>query len=114
MTKLVAAALIVSAFVTTAAQETLSGKWEGETRSGTPIVLTVAVKGAELTGTLVRSGETATISEGKVAKNTFTFKATVNNQAEAFSGELTGDEIKIWMDRQGPDRAIMLRRAKSK
>jgi hypothetical protein len=96
------------------AQDTLSGTWEGETRSGSSIVLTLAVKGTVLTGTLVRNGESTALSEGQVAKNTFTFKATLNDQTEAFSGELTGDEIKIWMNRQGPERAIVLRRAKGK
>jgi hypothetical protein len=38
----------------------------------------------------------------------------LNDQPEGFSGELTGDEIKIWMDRQGAASAIVLRRAKGK
>lgn len=96
------------------AQETLSGTWEGETRAGASIVLTLQVKGTVLTGTLVRDGQSATLSEGKVSKNTFTFKATLNDQTEGFSGELTGDEIKIWLDRQGASNAIVLRRAKGK
>jgi hypothetical protein len=45
-------------------------------------------------------------------RNTFTFKATLSGQGEGFSGELTGGEIKIWLDRQGAERAIMLNRAK--
>lgn len=96
------------------AQDTLSGTWEGETRSGASIVLTLAVKGTVLTGTLVRSGQSATLSDGEVSKNRFTFKATLNDQTEGFSGELAGDEIKIWMDRQGASNAIVLRRAKRK
>ena len=94
------------------AQDTLNGTWEGETRSGSSIVLTLAVKGTGLTGTLVRNGQSATLSDGTVSKNRFTFKATVNDQTEGFSGELAGDEIKIWLDRQGESSAIMLRRAK--
>jgi hypothetical protein len=115
MTRCIAVTVAVLTFASVAAaQETLSGTWEGETRSGTSIVLTLVVKGTAVTGTFVRSGQSATISDGKVSKHTFTFKATVNDQAEAFSGELAGDEIKIWMDRQGADRAIVLRRAKRK
>ena len=65
-----------------------------------------------LTGTFTRSEQSAPISEGKVAKNTFTFKSTINDQTVAFSGELAGDDIKIWMDQQGPERAIVLKRVK--
>lgn len=94
------------------AQSGLSGKWEGETRNGTAIVLTLVVKDTVLTGTLARDEETATLAEGKVSKNTFTFKATLGGQVEGFSGELAGAEIKIWLDRQGAERAIMLHRVK--
>jgi hypothetical protein len=96
------------------AQETLSGSWEGETRNGASLVLTLKVEGTSLTGTLVRSRQRATLSDGAASKNTFTFKATLNGQTEAFSGEATGNEIKIWMDRQGASDAIVLRRAKRK
>ncbi len=95
-----------------AAQSGLSGTWEGETRNGTTIVLTLVVKDTALTGTLTRGEETATLAEGKVSKNTFTFKATLGGQVEGFSGELAGAEIKIWLDRQGAERAIMLHRIK--
>ena len=96
------------------AQDKLSGTWEGETRNGASIVLTLEAKETVLTGTLVRNGQSATISEGKVSKNTFTFKATLNDQPESLSGELTGDDIKVWLDRQGPSTAIVLRRVKRK
>lgn len=96
------------------AQDTLNGTWEGETRNGASIVLNLEAKGTVLTGTLVRSGQSATLSDGKVSKNRFTFKATLNDQLEGFSGELTGDEIKIWMDRQGASNAIALHRVKRK
>jgi hypothetical protein len=114
MKRCVTVAIMMTLACVLQAQGTLSGTWEGETRSGSSIVLTLAVKGAVLTGTMVRNGESTALSEGQVAKNKFTFKATLNDQAEAFSGELAGDEIKIWMDRQGAERAIVLRRAKGK
>ncbi len=94
------------------AQATLSGKWQGETKSGTAIVLDITAKGDALTGTFTRSEQSAPIAEGKVAKNTFTFKTTINEQTVAFSGELAGAEIKIWMDQQGPERAVVLKRVK--
>ena len=65
-----------------------------------------------LSGTLTRNEETVTITDGKVSKNTFSFKATLNDQTEAVTGELAGDEIKVWLDRQGPDTAIVLKRIK--
>ena len=77
-------------------------------------MLTLAVKGTALTGTLVRGDESITISDGKATKTTFTFKATLDDQPEAFSGELAGDELKVWIDRQGPARAAVLHRVKGK
>ena len=106
------AAILLASTVAAHAQEALTGKWQGETNSGSTIVLDITVKGGELTGTFTRNERPAPISEGKVAKNTFTFKATVNDQVTAFSGELAGDDIKIWMDQQGPSRAIVLKRIK--
>jgi hypothetical protein len=47
-----------------------------------------------------------------VSKNTFTFKATLNDQTEGFTGELVRDKIKMWLDRQGPARAAVLKRIK--
>jgi len=106
-------AIVLSlAGIIAAAQSGLNGKWEGETRNGTAIVLTLVVKDAALTGTLARGEETAPLAEGKVLKNTFTFKATIGGQVEGFSGELAGAELKIWLDRQGAERAIVLHRAK--
>ena len=96
------------------AQDMLSGTWEGETRNGASIVLNLEAKGTVLTGTLVRSGQSTALSDGKVSKNKFTFKATLNDQPEGFSGEQTGNEIKIWIDRQGASNAIVLHRMKRK
>jgi len=106
------AALFLVVAAAAHAQAALTGKWQGETRSGTAIVLDVAAKGDALTGTFTRGEQSAPIAEGKVAKNTFKFKTTINEQTVAFSGELSGDDIKIWMDEQGPERAIVLKRVK--
>jgi hypothetical protein len=94
------------------AQATLTGKWQGETSNGTPIALDLTVKEKTLTGTITRDGQASPLSEGRVSDRTFSFKATINDQAEAFSGELTGDQLKIWLDRQGVSKAIFLQRAK--
>ena len=73
----------------------------------------LTVKEETLTGTLTRDGQSSPLSDGKVTKNTFSFKATLNEKAEALSGELKGDEIHIWLDRQGPAKAVVLSRVKT-
>ena len=94
------------------AQTTLTGKWQAETPNGARIVLDVTVKGARLRGTLTEGEETATITEGKVSKNTFTFQAMLDGRNDAFSGEIGDGQIRLWPDRAGPERAIVLKRAK--
>jgi hypothetical protein len=108
----VAMALVV--VIGTAAQGSLTGIWQGETRAGSRLVLDLTAKDDTLTGTLTRDEQTSAISEGKVSKTAFTFKAKLNDQIEGFSGELAGDEIKVWLDRQGAERAIVLKRATRK
>ena len=112
--RLTLAVLLVAFAVVMCAQQGLDGVWEGETRAGASLVLTLEVKDATLTGTLVREGQSTPITDGKASKNTFTFKATLGDRQESFSGEQAGDEIKVWLDRQGPATAIVLRRGTSK
>ena len=47
-----------------------------------------------------------TITDGKVTNNTFTFKAALAGQPEGFSGELNGDAIVFWRDRNGKGDAV--------
>lgn len=61
---------------------------------------------------ILRNEQSTTITDGKVSKNTFTFKATLSDQTEGFTGELVSDEIKMWLDRQGPARPAVLKRIK--
>jgi opacity protein-like surface antigen len=94
------------------AQAAVTGKWEGETKNGTPIVLDLKATKTELSGTLIRDGQPITITDGKVSKNTITFKATLGEQTEAFTGEVAGDELAVWLDRQGRENAAILKRVK--
>ena len=103
-------ALLLAAGVLT--EGSITGRWEGATKSGTAIVLDLNATETTVTGTMTRGDQTTKITDGKVSKNTFTFKAAINDQPDAFSGEVAGDEIKVWPDRQGPDRAAVLRRVK--
>ena len=94
------------------AQGTLTGAWEGQTKAGSALLLELMVKGTTLTGTLTRDGQSAPLSDGQVSKDAFTFKARLNERLEGFSGERAGDQLKIWLDRQGPETAIVLKRVK--
>jgi hypothetical protein len=108
------AAMVILLASAAGAQHALSGAWEGETRNGSTIVLTLQVEGSTLTGTLSRNGEQVPIVDGTVAKQQFAFKATLNGQAESVSGEIAAEGIKVWLDRQGRDGAITLRRPAKK
>jgi hypothetical protein len=111
-------ALLLACTVIAAAQSgtvatTMTGKWQGDTDGGAALLLDVTVKGETLTGTLTRNGQGSPLAEGKVVKSTFSFKATLNERTESFSGEHKGDEIRIWLDRQGPGKAVVLTRVKT-
>jgi hypothetical protein len=96
------------------AQATLTGKWQGDTPGGSRVVLNLTATDTALTGTLSHNDETIPIVEGKVSKNTFTFKATLHGDTQGFTGEFAGgDELKVWMDKDGPDKQVILKRAKS-
>ena len=79
------AALVVTLVADSSAQAGITGKWQGETSNGSAIVLDVTAKGTELNGTMTRNSEKVPI----------------------------GDQMKIWLDRQGAEKAIVLKRVKS-
>ena len=102
--------IVLMATTVVHAQPGLTGKWEGTTPNGASLALDVTATETTLTGTLTRNGESTKITDGKVSKNTFSFKATMGDQPEGLSGELVKDEIRIWLDRRGPESAIVLKR----
>jgi hypothetical protein len=102
-------ALLSAALVS--AQGGLTGTWEETTPSGLNAGLNLTAADAKLTGTFTVRGRTMTITDGQIAKNTFTFKAALENQPEGFTGELVGDEIKLSRDRNGKVDVITLKRA---
>ena len=95
------------------AQTSITGRWQGETRNHSQISLVLTANETALTGTFTLNGETSRIVEGKVSKNAFSFKATIGNQTESFTGELANDQITLWIDRQGPSSAAVLKRVKN-
>ena len=115
----IAIVAVVSAFPQ--AQYGLTGKWQGETRDGAELVLDVVAKETSLSGTISRNTEVSKITDGKVSKTvdgkaskiSFTFKAQLGERVEELSGELAEDEIRIWLERQGPSTAIRLKRVKN-
>jgi hypothetical protein len=94
------------------AQGTMTGKWLGTTRNGSEIVLALKAVDEKLTGTVTRNGEPATIMDGKISGSTLTFRATLGEQTESVTGELAGEELKVWLDRQGREAAVVLKRVK--
>lgn len=94
------------------AQASITGKWQGTTRNGTQVVLNLKAAGGALTGTVTRDGQTSTITDGKISGTTFAFKAILGEEAEALTGERFGDQLKVWLDRQGRDAAVIFGRVK--
>lgn len=95
------------------AQTSITGKWQGTTRNGSQVVLDLKAADGALTGKVTRDGESNPITEGKVSKNTFTFKVTLGEQMEALTGELDGKQLKVWLDRQGREGAVVFERAQN-
>ena len=93
------------------AQTDLSGKWTETTPSGLNAELDVKATETSMTGTFTVRGRPMTISDAKVTKNTFTFKAALEGQPEGFSGELNGDSMVLWRDKNGKVDAVTLKRA---
>lgn len=115
MTRLLSlAATVLLCAVIAQAQSRLAGRWTGETDGGASLELDLAVKAGVLTGTLVRNGQETKLSDGKASEKTFSFKATLNERTDSFSGALEGEQLKVWLDRQGPAKAVTLKRAEKK
>ena len=93
------------------AQTDLSGKWSETTPSGLNAELDIKATTTTLTGTFTVRARPMTITDGKVTKNTFTFKAALEGQPEGFSGELNGDSMVLWRNRNGKVDALTLKRA---
>ena len=92
------------------AQSPIAGKWQGKTPNGFTLELDLIVTGDAVTGTFKREGDSLPITDGKIAKNTLTFTVILRDQVERLSAEVTGDDMKAWLDRQGPTMAASLKR----
>ena len=103
--------LVLLLCVMAQAQTDMSGKWTETTPSGLNAELDIKATDTALTGTFTVRGRPLTISDGKMTKNAFTFKAALEGQPEGFSGELTGDSMVLWRDKNGKVDALTLMRA---
>ena len=107
------AALVLTVAGAAQTQSGVAGKWQGVTGADASLTLDLTVNGTALTGTLTRDDQKSALSDGKVSGNTISFKATLNDKIEGLAGELKNDELHLWLDRQGPSRAIVLTRVKA-
>jgi hypothetical protein len=111
MERMVTGALIAFLWVAIVqAQAEIIGTWQGKTPNGFELELNVTATGDAVTGTFTRNRQSVPISDGKVTKSTFTFTAIINDQAESVTGEIVGDQMRLWLDRQGRDRAAILKK----
>jgi len=92
------------------AQTALTGTWHGRTPNGSDVVLELTATDGALTGTLTRDGRPSEVTNGKVAKDTFTFNALLDDEPEAFTGHIGTGEITVWLDRQGSSKAVTFTR----
>lgn len=94
------------------AQEVLTGRWLGQTPNRAALVLELTAKDNVLTGTMTAGEQKAPIENGRASKNTLAFSVAMGGGTEDFAGEVTGDNLKIWMVDRSPSSAITLKRAK--
>jgi hypothetical protein len=92
------------------AQASLTGRWQGETVNRRPVTLDLKAEGSQLTGTITLVKEPAAISDGRIDKNTFSFKATVEGKTATFTGENAGDEVTLLVE--GAKNRLILKRMK--
>jgi NDP-sugar pyrophosphorylase family protein len=109
--------LFVLALPTLAIAQTVAGVWRGATPdNGTSIELNLKIDGETLTGTLTYGDESYAINEGTAVKNQIRFKITRRGPdgevVESIIGDLKGDQLLCYLERQGPGSSLTFTRAK--
>ncbi len=91
----------------------VTGKWVGkvETPNGSrDVTYTLKQDGDKLTGSVPgRNGETP-ISDGTVKGDDVMFTVTRGERKTAYSGKVTGGEMKLKYQQQGQDRELTLKK----
>jgi len=106
----IVAGVLCAVCVVVHAQAGFTGKWEGVTPSGRPLVLDLKVKGDQMTGTLTLGPRSADITEGKADAKTFSFKATIEERTNTITGRLVGEDVEMTVP--GVSSPVTLKRAK--
>ena len=100
---------------TVALAQNVSGLWRGD-NNGTPVELVLKVDGESLTGTLTRGDEKYPLNEGTAIKSQIRFKITRRTDngdfVETIIGELKGEQLVCYLERQGPESSVSFARAK--
>jgi len=107
-------AFICTAFTLAASQNAVNkwdGKWQGTTVSSQPLVLQLKVQGERMTGKLIVGKQSANITEGKVAGDTFALTTgPIDGYKVGGTGRYLGDAIEFTIE--GVKQPLTLTRMK--
>ena len=111
---ILAVGVILLLAVTMALAADVSGKWSGEMegRNGPrPVNFTLKADGDKLSGKMIgMGGREMDISDGKVKGDEVSFNVVVefngNSMKMSYAGKVSGDEMKMKMQREGADRVV--------
>jgi hypothetical protein len=87
-----------------------AGKWQGETVTGRRIVLDLAVKGSQASGTFTLMQQTVEITDAKVDDKVLSFKVALEGRTPMITGELVGEQLKLVVE--GVSNPVLLSRVK--
>ena len=102
--------VVCAASVVIHAEAGLTGKWQGATASGRPVVLDLKVKGQELTGQLTVGPQSGDITEGKADEKSFSFRVTIEGRTVTCNGRLIEDGVELTVE--GVADPLTLKRVK--
>lgn len=97
----------------TAAAADITGKWQGERQGRNnqtmKVVLDLKAEGSTLTGTMSSFGDRQIpISDGKISGDNLSFTVTIefndNKMKFLYTGEVSGDEMRLKSTREGSGR----------
>jgi hypothetical protein len=107
----IVAGIVCAASIVAHAQAGLTGKWQGETGTGRPLLLDATIKGKALTGTLTVGPQTAELTDGKADEKTFSFTIAIEGRTAACSGRLIEADV-VELTVQDVRDPVTLRRVK--
>jgi len=87
-----------------------AGTWQGETATGRHIVLNLAVKPTQVTGTFTLVEQTVEITNAKIDGKVLSFKVALEGRTPMIAGELVGEQLKLVVE--GVSNPVLLSRVK--